>query len=79
MILRVGVLTSMAALTWGDIRAAFAQQRPRVLQSEVAERIGITETTFSLLLNSDDQSQPIPEFAERVLSAIREVATEKAA
>ena len=68
----------MTAPTWAELRAKFAQQRPRVLQGEVAKRLGMSEQVFSLLLNSDEQSQPRPEFAQRVLSAIGELAREKA-
>ena len=63
------------AVGWEDVRAAMA--RRRVTVQEVADRLGVKYSRFSTILNADGETNPTPEFAERVLRAIEDAAAEK--
>lgn len=70
-------MTTPQPATWADIRAEIG--RSRVTVQQIADRLGVKVARFSTILNADSETNPTPEFAERVLGAIRELAGERAA
>lgn len=70
-------MTTAPNLTWADIRAEIG--RSRVTVQQIADRLGVKVARFSTILNADSETNPTPEFAERVIKAIRAVAGERAA
>lgn len=63
------------ALGWRDLKAEMT--RHQVTVAEVAMRLGYGYARFSTILASEDETTPLKPFAERVLAAIEEIASEK--
>lgn len=68
-------MTMKTVAPWGEIRAEMA--RARASTGDIATKLGLSYGRFSTLLNSDEQTDPKPEFVERVMNAIHEVAGKK--
>lgn len=64
------------ALGWRDLKAEMTRCDVRVY--EVAAELGWGSSRFSMLLSSEDETKPLPAFADRVLEAIEAVARKKA-
>lgn len=70
-------MTTAPTPTWADIRAEIG--RSRVTVQQIADQLGVKVARFSTILNADFETNPTPEFAERVLEAIRSIAERRAA
>lgn len=62
-------MTTTTTPRWRDLRAEMTRADLRM--ADVAERLGLSYAKFATLMAAEVESQPTPEFAERVLAAIR--------
>ena len=60
---------------WRDLKAEMT--RHGVTVAEVAQQMGYGYARFSTILASEDETQPLRQFAERVLAAVEEIAAVK--
>lgn len=62
-------------MSWRDIKAEMT--RHDVTLVEVAPRLGFSYAKTSTIFASEDETQPLPAFAERVMDAIMAIVADR--
>lgn len=65
----------MATPRWRDLRAEMT--RENVTLAEVADQLGLSYAKFATLMAAEAESQPSPDFFEKVMAAIPAAAAAK--